>query len=82
MQNPSNKARFACGTGMQLMPLAVVARPMSANDPSANTLGRLFSRQPFANVYVQRIRRKVDEDFPEKIIETTRGVGYRIKADT
>ncbi len=64
------------------MPLAVVARPMNANDPSANIFGRLFSRQPFVNVYVQRIRKKMDEDFPEKIIETKRGVGYRIKADT
>ena len=31
-------------------------------------------------VYVQRLRKKVDGDFPNKLIETIRGVGYRIKA--
>jgi len=30
-------------------------------------------------VYVQRLRKKVDGDFSEKLIETIRGVGYRIK---
>jgi two-component system OmpR family response regulator len=33
------------------------------------------------DVYVQRIRKKVDGDFPAKLIETIRGVGYRILAD-
>jgi DNA-binding response OmpR family regulator len=33
------------------------------------------------DVYIQRIRKKVDDDFPEKLIETIRGVGYRIKPD-
>jgi DNA-binding response OmpR family regulator len=33
------------------------------------------------DVYIQRIRRKVDGDFPVKFIETIRGVGYRIKPD-
>jgi two-component system OmpR family response regulator len=33
------------------------------------------------DVYVQRIRKKVDGDFPAKLIETIRGVGYRIRAD-
>jgi DNA-binding response OmpR family regulator len=33
------------------------------------------------DVYVQRLRKKVDGDFPVKLIETIRGVGYRIKAD-
>lgn len=31
-------------------------------------------------VYVQRLRKKVDGDSPNKLIETIRGVGYRIKA--
>jgi two-component system, OmpR family, response regulator len=31
------------------------------------------------DVYIQRIRKKVDGDFPEKLIETIRGVGYRIR---
>ena len=30
-------------------------------------------------VYVQRVRKKVDEGFANKLIETIRGVGYRIK---
>jgi len=29
-------------------------------------------------VYVQRLRKKVDDDFPSKLIETIRGVGYSI----
>ena len=31
-------------------------------------------------VYVQRLRKKVDGNFPNKLIETIRGVGYSIKA--
>ena len=34
------------------------------------------------DVYVQRLRKKVDGDSPKKLIETIRGVGYRIKAGT
>jgi two-component system, OmpR family, response regulator len=34
------------------------------------------------DVYVQRIRKKVDEDFPVKLIETIRGVGYRMRGMT
>lgn len=33
------------------------------------------------DVYIQRIRKKVDGDFPKKLIETIRGVGYRIRPD-
>ncbi len=33
------------------------------------------------DVYIQRIRKKVDGDAPDKLIETIRGVGYRIKPD-
>lgn len=32
------------------------------------------------DVYIQRLRKKVDGDFPVKLIETIRGVGYRIRA--
>lgn len=31
------------------------------------------------DVYIQRLRRKVDDGFPIKLIETIRGVGYRIR---
>ncbi|MDW8310596.1 MAG: winged helix-turn-helix domain-containing protein, partial [Verrucomicrobiales bacterium] len=34
------------------------------------------------DVYIQRLRKKVDGDFPVKLIETIRGVGYRIKPVT
>jgi len=33
------------------------------------------------DVYIQRIRKKVDGEIPRKLIETIRGVGYRIKPD-
>jgi DNA-binding response OmpR family regulator len=33
------------------------------------------------DVYIQRIRKKVDGDSPEKLIETIRGVGYRIRGN-
>jgi two-component system OmpR family response regulator len=33
------------------------------------------------DVYIQRLRKKVDGESPRKLIETIRGVGYRIKAD-
>lgn len=31
------------------------------------------------DVYIRRLRRKVDEPFADKLIETVRGVGYRIR---
>jgi two-component system, OmpR family, response regulator len=31
------------------------------------------------DVYIQRLRRKVDEDFPTKLIQTVRSVGYTIQ---
>ena len=41
-----------------------------------------YSFDPGTNlveVYVQRLRKKVDEGAPVKLIETIRGVGYRMK---
>ena len=32
-------------------------------------------------VYIQRLRKKADGEFARKLIETIRGVGYRIRAD-
>lgn len=32
-------------------------------------------------VYINRLRQKVDQDYPEKLIQTVRGVGYRLGAD-
>jgi DNA-binding response OmpR family regulator len=31
------------------------------------------------DVYIRRLRRKVDDPFPQKLIETVRGVGYRLQ---
>jgi two-component system, OmpR family, response regulator len=33
------------------------------------------------DVYIQRLRRKVDDEEPVKMIQTVRGVGYSIRAD-
>lgn len=35
----------------------------------------------FVDVAIQRLRRKVDDSFPQKLIQTVRGVGYSIQAD-
>ena len=32
-------------------------------------------------VYIQRLRKKLDAEGEEKLIETIRGVGYRMKTD-
>ncbi len=40
-----------------------------------------YSFDPDTNlvdVYIQRLRKKIDRDHPDKLIETIRGVGYRI----
>jgi len=35
----------------------------------------------FVDVAVQRLRRKVDDPFPQKLIQTIRGVGYAVQAE-
>jgi DNA-binding response OmpR family regulator len=40
-----------------------------------------YDDQPFSNivdVYIGRIRRKIDNPYPVKLLETVRGVGYRL----
>ncbi len=32
------------------------------------------------DVYVRRLRRKIDEAYPDKLLETVRGAGYRLRA--
>lgn len=59
--------------GRVLTRVEIVERVWEYNfDPGTNLV----------DVYVQRIRKKVDGDFPVKLIETIRGVGYRIRPDT
>jgi len=40
-----------------------------------------YSTSNIVDVYIRYLRRKVDEGFDVKLIETVRGVGYRIEAD-
>jgi DNA-binding response OmpR family regulator len=30
------------------------------------------------DVYIRRLRRKVDDPYPLKVLETVRGIGYRL----
>ncbi len=47
-----------------------------------NVWGETFEGDPnIVEVYVGRLRRKVDDAFGRHSIETVRGVGYRIRAD-
>jgi DNA-binding response OmpR family regulator len=35
----------------------------------------------FVDVAIQRLRRKIDDPFPRKLIQTVRGVGYALQTD-
>lgn len=74
--------------------IALTAREFSLLEHLMRSPGRVLTRveicervwdynfDPGTNlveVYVQRVRKKVDEGFATKLIETIRGVGYRIK---
>jgi len=74
--------------------LELTAREFALLEQLLRSPGRVFTRMqiceqvwnynfdPGSNlveVYVQRLRKKVDGDAPVKLIETIRGVGYRIK---
>jgi DNA-binding response OmpR family regulator len=57
--------------GRVLTRVEIVERVWDYNfDPGTNLV----------DVYIQRLRKKVDGDFSVKLIETIRGVGYRIRA--
>jgi two-component system, OmpR family, response regulator len=57
--------------GRVLTRVEIVERVWDYNfDPGTNLV----------DVYIQRLRKKVDGEFPVKLIETIRGVGYRIRA--
>ncbi len=57
--------------GRVLTRVEIVERVWDYNfDPGTNLV----------DVYIQRLRKKVDGDFALKLIETIRGVGYRIRA--
>jgi two-component system OmpR family response regulator len=40
------------------------------------------NRSNIIEVYVRRLRQKIDEPFGRRTLETVRGVGYRLSADT
>ena len=75
-------------------PVELTAREFSLLEHLMRSPGRVLTRveicervwdynfDPGTNlvdVYIQRLRKKVDGDSPQKLIETIRGVGYRIK---
>jgi len=35
----------------------------------------------YVDVAIQRLRRKLDDPFPQKLIQTVRGVGYALQAE-
>jgi two-component system copper resistance phosphate regulon response regulator CusR len=43
---------------------------------------RLTSLDNVIDVQMMRLRRKIDGDRPEKIIQTLRGIGYRMGKDS
>ena len=56
--------------------------PVRRNDMLDRVWG--FDAEPASNVvevYVRYLRRKIDEPFDSPMIETIRGVGYRITSD-
>ena len=73
--------------------IELTAREFSVLECLMRSPGRVFTRtqlcqqvweyhfEPETNlvdVYIQRLRRKVDDGEPLKLIQTVRGVGYRI----
>jgi DNA-binding response OmpR family regulator len=40
----------------------------------------VFHQSNAVDVYIRNLRRKVDDDFDVKLIQTVRGVGYRLSA--
>lgn len=77
------------------VPIDLTAREFTLLERLMRSPGRVFTRSqileqvwdcdfdPGSNlvdVYVQRLRRKVDGDSPDRLIETIRGVGYRLRS--
>lgn len=75
-------------------PIALTARELALLDLLMSSPGRLFSRErilanvwgtnedPLTNVvdvYIRRLRSKIDEGFERPLIHTQRGLGYRLE---
>ena len=41
----------------------------------------VFHQSNAVDVYIRNLRRKIDDDFDLKLIQTVRGVGYRLSAE-
>jgi len=78
-------------------PLALTARELALLELLMSAPGRLFSRErilasvwghsedPLTNVvdvYIRRLRSKIDEGHATALIHTVRGLGYRLEAQT
>ncbi|GAB58133.1 transcriptional activator protein CopR [Rheinheimera nanhaiensis E407-8] len=76
--------------------IKLTAKELQVLDLLLSQPGKVFSRErilanvwgmntdPLTNVvdvYVRRLRRKIDDDFNAKYIQTFRGIGYSISAD-
>ncbi len=76
-------------------PLALTARELALLELMMSAPGRLFSRErilanvwgasedPLTNVvdvYIRRLRAKIDEGHAQALIHTVRGLGYRLEA--
>jgi len=59
----------------------VVSREMLARDVWKET-GRATPLDNVIDVHIARLRRKLDEPFPAKLIHTVRGVGFIVKEET
>ena len=57
---------------------SIVSREMLARDVWKE-LGRLTSLDNVVEVHVGRLRRKLDDPFPVKLLHTVRGLGYALK---
>ena len=62
------------------MRAAAIARYGQGSGDQIAVIQGLDEETNAVDVYIQRVRRKVDEDFPVKLLHTVRGVGYKIEA--
>jgi DNA-binding response OmpR family regulator len=58
----------------------VVSREMVARDVWKTTV-RYTSMDNVIDVHIARIRRKIDDPFPAKLLHTVRGVGFVLRMD-
>jgi len=87
-----DRERMQASRGGQ--PLQLTARELALLELLMSAPGRLFSRErilanvwgtnedPLTNivdVYIRRLRAKIDDTHPEKLFETVRGAGYRLR---